>query len=107
MKCILSFLASAIALAASTLLANEGFYSVTRDADGIWWGVRPDGAKFVPNGVAHVMLDPGNPNAREVKSAYGLRCLEKYGTSAAWTTNALARLRDWGFNILYFSICLR
>ena len=100
MKCILSFFVSAIALVVSTSFAKEGFYSVTRDADGIWWGVRPDGTKFVPNGVAHVNLDAGNPNAREVKSAYGLHCLEKYGTSAAWTTNALVRLRDWGFNIV-------
>ena len=90
----------AVFLAMATVSAKEGFYSVTRDADGIWWGVRPDGAKFVPNGVAHVNLDAGNPNAREVKSAYGQACLGKYGSSAAWTTNALARLRDWGFNIV-------
>ena len=71
MKCILSFLASAIALAASTLLANEGFYSVTRDADGIWWGVRPDGAKFVPN-AAKAPSPAATAHATALRNAFSV-----------------------------------
>ena len=87
-------------LATATVSAKEGFYSVTRDADGIWWGVRPDGTMFIPNGVVHVCLDPGNPNATTIKTAYGRHCLGKYGTQEAWATNILTRLRQWGFNII-------
>ena len=95
---ILVFAVTVMAMTSS--FAKEGFYSVARDADGIWWGVKPDGTRFVPNGVAHVNLELGGPDAKTIKSAYGLRCLEKYGSQEGWITNTLTRLKDWGFNII-------
>ena len=79
--------------------AQTGFFSVEKDADGRWWGIRPDGRRFIPAAVVHVNVTPRHASPLK-DSPYPAIALAKCGGEAGWATNVLDRLESWGFNIV-------
>jgi len=75
------------------------FYRTTRDADGRWWFVDPDGKRFFLNGV-NTVSHIGHHSAALGYAPYAQTVKRKYPTIEDWATNTLARLRSWGFNML-------
>lgn len=84
---------------AASCLAAEGFYRTRRDADGRWWMVDPAGCDTLAIGVDHVRHMGWWCEATNRKE-YEEANLRKFGSREVWETNTLARLRDWGFNLL-------
>ena len=78
---------------------GTGFYRTRRDGGGRWWVVDPSGRDTVLVGVDHVRHMGWWCEATGRKE-YEEANLRRFGTRAAWETNTLARLRDWGFNLL-------
>jgi len=66
---------------------------------GHWWLVDPDGKPFFAVGTDHV-----NYQAHFCEklgyAPYHRHVEAKFGTEEAWATNAIARLKAWGFNEL-------
>ena len=79
--------------------ASRGFYRTTRDPDGRWWFVDPEGGKFFLCGIG-VVSHAGFYNAALGYAPYARTVESKYPTLEDWATNSLARIRAWGFNFL-------
>ena len=78
---------------------STAFYRTTRDADGRWWFVDPDGKRFFLAGAGTVN-SVGDYNAKLGYSPYGRAVARKYPSVNDWATNTLARLVSWGFNMI-------
>ena len=78
---------------------RSGFYRTTRDADGRWWFVDPQGGRFFLCGIG-VVSHNGFYNAALGYAPYARTVERKYPTLEDWATNSLARIRSWGFNFL-------
>ena len=78
---------------------DKAFYRTTRDADGRWWFVDPDGKRFFLNGV-NTVSHMGHHSAALGYAPYARAIRKKYPAIEDWATNTLARLRSWGFNML-------
>ena len=77
---------------------GTAFYRTTRDADGRWWFVDPEGKRFFLAGVGSVSPH-GDYNAKLGYAPYGRTVARKYPSVSDWSTNTLARLTSWGFNM--------
>jgi len=82
----------------SALVKGEGFFR-TAEVDGRWWLVDPDGKPFFAVGTDHVNYQVHfceklgyAPYHRQVEA--------EFGSEDAWATNAIERLKAWGFNEL-------
>ena len=87
------------AAAGGDLAPRSGFYRTTRDADGRWWFVDPQGGRFFLCGIG-VVSHNGFYNAALGYAPYARTVERKYPTLEDWATNSLARIRAWGFNFL-------
>jgi hypothetical protein len=81
------------------LLAHAGFYTVEPAGGGAWRLYDPAGREIFLNGVDHVKWT-GHRSERTASAAYFETNRRKYAVKAAWETNTLHRLREWGFNLL-------
>ena len=81
------------------LLAHAGFYTVEPAGCGAWRLYDPAGREIFLNGVDHVKWT-GHRSERTASAAYFETNRKKYAVKAAWETNTLHRLREWGFNLL-------
>ena len=77
-----------------------GFWRIATDDSGVSWAVAPDGATTFLRGVDHANWNghwcealKTNPYRDEMAKKFA-------GDQAAWQEETLARLRDWGFNML-------
>ncbi|MBR2838358.1 MAG: GH92 family glycosyl hydrolase [Kiritimatiellae bacterium] len=86
-------------MACAAFAAHAGFYRVEKPAGGAWRMAAPDGRGVFLSGVDHVKWT-GQRCERTGRAAYHETNLRKYGAKAAWETNTLARLGEWGFNLL-------
>jgi hypothetical protein len=77
---------------------NTGFFHVEQRGE-TWWVVDPLGRGFVPLGVDHVSFQ-GHGCEKLGYAPYGRKNQAKYGSSARWAEETLARLHGWGFNLL-------
>ena len=77
----------------------RAFYTTTRDADGYWWFVDPEGGRFFLSGIG-VVTHVGHFSSALGYAPYGRTVESKYPTLEDWATNTLARIRSWGFNFL-------
>ena len=78
---------------------DVAFYRTTRDADGRWWFVDPEGKPFFLAGAGTVNSS-GDYNAKLGYAPYGRTVARKYPSVNDWATNTLARLVSWGFNMI-------
>lgn len=80
------------------LVKGDGFFR-TAEVAGRWWLVDPDGKPFFAVGTDHV-----NYQAHFCEklgyAPYHRNVEAKFGSEEAWATNAIARLKTWGFNEL-------
>lgn len=74
---------------------STGFYHPEK-INGIWWWVDPDGKLFLSKGVNHVLYNGDGAESE----GYGRTVLHKYPRREDWARDALARLREWGFNTI-------
>ena len=80
-------------------VANAGFFRTAKDADGRWHFVDPLGKPFFLAGVGSA--NPrGDYNAKLGYAPYGRTVARKYPSVSDWSTNTLARLTSWGFNMV-------
>lgn len=75
-----------------------GFFHAEQ-LDDRWWLVDPDGRVFLSLGVNAARFEGDNIRDTD-RRPYRDACLAKYGSREAWTTAALALLRDANFNTL-------
>jgi hypothetical protein len=77
---------------------GKGFFR-TAEVDGRWWLVDPEGKPFFAVGTDHV-----NYHAHFCEklgyAPYSRNVQAKFGSEEAWATNAIERLKAWGFNEL-------
>ena len=92
----------AIALALATCVAGvaDGFYRVAKDDAGAWRLVDPSGKQTVWLGVDHVKFNGFRCEAEGNRMRYREENIRRFGTRAAWASNTVERLRNWGFNAL-------
>jgi len=80
------------------LVKGKGFFR-TAEVDGRWWLVDPEGKPFFAVGTDHV-----NYHAHFCEklgyAPYHRNVEAKFGSEEAWATNAIERLKAWGFNEL-------
>ena len=76
-----------------------GFFRVKKCDDGKWWAIDPLGRGTVLLGVNHVSYQ-GQWSLRTMRSIHRETNMRKFPNRADWATNAVARLKDWGFNML-------
>ena len=80
-------------------VANAGFFRTAKDADGRWHFVDPLGKPFFLAGVGSAS-PRGDYNAKLGYAPYGRTVARKYPSVSDWSTNTLARLTSWGFNMV-------
>jgi hypothetical protein len=77
---------------------GTGFFTVAL-IGGRWWAVDPRGELFYAVGTDHVNYHVHY--CQELGYApYHRNCEERYGSADVWAGHAVARLLDWGFNLL-------
>ena len=76
-----------------------GFYSIGKTPAGAWRLADPQGRDAYLAGVDHVKWQ-GHGCARTGRNVFRETTKRKYGTKAAWEKATLARLKEWGFNLL-------
>jgi len=76
-----------------------GFFRVKKCDDGKWWAIDPLGRGTVLLGVNHVSYQ-GQWSLRTMRSIHRETNMRKFPSRTDWATNAVARLKDWGFNML-------
>ncbi|MBI2952727.1 MAG: hypothetical protein HYY30_00300 [Chloroflexi bacterium] len=79
--------------------ARTGYFSKAQDPSGKWWLVDPDGNAFYSAGVSYV--NPWGYESVSGTNPYKSVMYAKYGNpmnSAAWSTDAIDRLKSWGYN---------
>jgi hypothetical protein len=89
------------------LSEGNGFYQ-TKEVDGVWWLVDPDGNAFYIIGTDHASY---NVHWCEKLGyvPYHRNCRRRYGGIEAWSDSTVSRLLQWGFNSLAWghSVALR
>ncbi len=75
-----------------------GFFHTERRG-GKWWIIDPNGAAYYAVGTDHVTFR-GHWCEALNSTPHHKFTLEKYKNETAWADSALARLRQWGFNLL-------
>lgn len=78
--------------------APAGFFR-TKQVDGKWWLVDPQGKLFISKGVTTVSFYQDRIQGTQI-SPYGDTNKAKYGTEDAWREATAKRLIGWGFNTL-------
>ena len=78
---------------------STGFFRVMKCDDGKWWTIDPLGRRTAPLGVNHVSYQ-GQWSLRTMRSIHRETNMRKFPNRSDWATNAVARLKDWGFNML-------
>lgn len=76
-----------------------GFFRVVRRDDGRWWAIDPLGRGVTILGVDHVTYR-GHYSTRTKRHAHLEHNKIQFPDKKDWETNTLARLKDWGFNML-------
>ena len=76
-----------------------GFWRVSRDGDGRWWAVSPNGSKTLLRGVDHVSWGGMWCEALGT-SPYREEMERHFASRADWEEQTLGRLKEWGFNAL-------
>lgn len=76
-----------------------GFFRVKRRDDGKWWTIDPLGRGMLLLGVNHVSYQ-GQWSLRTMRSIHRETNMRKFPDRSDWATNAVARLKGWGFNML-------
>ncbi|MBZ0270480.1 beta-agarase [bacterium] len=98
MKQIRRLILATVGLAAFCGSAFAAYFS-TGQADGRWWLLDPDGARFFSLGVC--VVDPSGYYAPDLGySPYQQNILAIYGDEAAWAETTRDRLQTWGFNTI-------
>ncbi len=80
------------------LAKGAGFFR-TVEAEGRWWLVDPDGKPFFAVGTDHVSYQ-AHWCEKLGYAPYHKNVEARFGSEEAWATNAIARLKAWGFNEL-------
>lgn len=75
-----------------------GFFR-TKQVNGVWWFVDPDGHLFISKGVNHVSFHGDHCPALGY-SPYNRNVQAKYGSEEKWAEATAQRLRNWGFNTI-------
>lgn len=87
---------------------QKTFFSL-KEEDGIWWFIKPDGAKFISIGINHIepVLISSECNRNIYISKYGDDLIASdgtvntYGTAAKrWMKDSIQQVQVWGFNSL-------
>lgn len=76
-----------------------GFWRVSRDGDGRWWAVSPNGSKTLLRGVDHVSWGGMWCEALGT-SPYREEMERHFASRADWAEQTAGRLKEWGFNAL-------
>ena len=76
-----------------------GFFHVVQREDGRWWTIDPLGRGVVLLGVDHVRY-AGHLSQRTRRNVHLEANRRKFPNKADWASDALARLKSWGFNLL-------
>ena len=76
-----------------------GFFRVAQRPDGRWWVIDPLGRGMVPTGVDHVRYG-GHWSQRTGRSVHYEVNKRKFPSVRDWESDALRRLKAWGFNLL-------
>ena len=87
-----------IIVSTGPVFAQEGFFHV-ENRNGIWWIIDPQGAPMISVGVDHLSYE-----SDQIKGAsqcpYAEALAGIYPDRNAWGLEALARIRQWGFNTI-------
>jgi agarase len=95
----LVFLCALIPLASiGTAFAQEGYFRV-ESRKGVWWFIDPRGAPMISVGADHIAYGP-DPLKGTGPSQYAEANDHIYPDRNAWGLEALARMRQWGFNTI-------
>lgn len=78
--------------------SSERFFR-TREVDGVWWLIDPNGAPMLSKGVNTVRFDQDYIGGT-TRAPYAEACAHKYGGVEAWRGAAAGRLASLGFNTL-------
>ncbi|MBR0056824.1 MAG: hypothetical protein IJP66_05790, partial [Kiritimatiellae bacterium] len=84
----------------SLAAAPTGFWHLSQDEAGRWWAVSPAGEPTFLRGVDHANWNGHWCEALKTHPYRDENAKRFGGDKAAWATETLARLRDWGFNAL-------
>lgn len=76
-----------------------GYWHAER-LDGKWWAVRPDGEADVLRSIEHFSYRGHPTKDPKEHYPYGEGNAVRYPSEEAWASNALGRVRAWGFNSL-------
>lgn len=76
-----------------------GFFYVKQNSDGRWWAIDPTGHPVVLLGVDHITFN-GHWCEQLGYAPYGRKNRAKYSAVEVWEEETLARLKQWGFNML-------
>ena len=79
---------------------KTGFFHMEKTSDGRWWAIDPLGCGTFLRGVDHVRYRGHSCERLNGRTLYGETNRRKYAGVAAWEKATLARLTDWGFNVL-------
>lgn len=77
---------------------GTGFFR-TKQINGVWWLVDPDGHLFISKGVNHVSF-AGDHCPALGYSPYQRNVQAKYGSEEKWAEATVQRLKAWGFNTI-------
>ena len=76
-----------------------GFWSVSRNSDGRWWAIAPNGGRTFLRGVDHVNWYGHFCEALGTRP-YHDEMIKRFPVRTEWETQTLNRLKSWGFNAL-------
>lgn len=76
-----------------------GFFHVVKQGDGRWWAIDPLGRGVAILGIDHVTYH-GHYSTRTKRHAHLEHNKVQFPDKKDWEANTLARLKDWGFNML-------
>ena len=96
---ILMFLCALILLAFTTpAFAQEGFFRA-ENRNGVWWIIDPQGVPTLSLGVDNISYESDRVKGTG-SCPYGEALDKIYPDHNAWGLEALARIRQWGFNTI-------